>query len=344
MFRESSHPSVAWSSQGASEHNIFDKHLPQEVESVRVEVQRGAIFKPPSPAGPGDPGANVRAYDIKVEPGGHARRSRAVVSRTARGSEVGLPPKENFADMQEDERFIFRQERVRRFKVDNHFPALVASPRIMPQWSASLSSHGYSKVNPSARHSLSPRALREAAALQLTRPTVSNSMKHTTKRHMETPRPWLVSGAAEAVELISDRKPALFDEKYDSPRVQEREEIDQAKERWVGDATMMPPNKAACQATCITTWPSLQSHIAAVRERGRAMNQSLQERYTAKRESFQKEQKLRGNLSSFEKRVEQLDRAAEEARKDMIRKETMQVKPVEGPMAGLKHLVNLKKL
>lgn len=348
MFRDVSQQSVAPSSHGAGEPtSAFDKHLPREVESLRVEVPRGGVRGPAGPR-PRIPGpAQVRTYDITVEPGGHVRKPKDLIREAAvrpvsldigrrRSSENASEGRDN------EERFSFRRERVRRFKVGSHFPALVASPRLVPPWpSSNAESDGVGRGAPT----LSPRAVREVATAQLMRPTVSNSKKHQAKRNDEMPRPgpWLTCGVAGAGELISDRKPALYGERYDSPRAQEREEYRDAKGRWVGESTIVPANKAECQSTCNSTWPAVQSHIAALRERGRALNETLHERYQTKRQHYQKEQKDRGPGSSFERRLEAIERAAEEARRAAAAKESSEAKPPDNPMSGFKGLVSLKK-
>jgi len=342
MLQNATQTSVTWSSQAANELSIFEKQLAQEVEPLQVQV--------PFVGGKAQELRSFRrTYDITVEPKGHAKKAKDLIREAAKSTSYSdydhMQRRDSGeSDGVQEERCAFRRERLKRFQVGNHFPALVTSPRIVPSWS--LSRTGESSVNGSltARRTSTPRARLEESLSHLTKPTISNTMKHQAKHKEEAPRTWLVSGAAGTGELISDRRPALFEEKYDTPRLQQHEEYHEAKERWVGDATILPPSRAEARAACDPVQPLLQSHIAAVRERGRARNESLKERYEVKRQNFQKELKERGPLSSFEKCLEAREKAAEEAtRKTMAKKDVPEVKHVDNSMSGLKGLVGLKK-
>jgi len=115
--------------------------------------------------------------------------------------------------------------------------------------------------------------------------------------------PWFVSGASGASDLICDRRPVLHNEEFDDG--QTSKEMRDADERlWVGESSILPPSVAAAKVSFDSGRPQLESHIAAMRERGRAYNESLKERYEVTRESFQREQaaliERQGCLSTFE--------------------------------------------
>merc|ERR1712048_1325534 len=83
----------------------------------------------------------------------------------------------------------------------------------------------------------------------------------------------------------------------------------------MGEDTILPTSIAAAKASCDSNRLLIESHIAAMRERGRVFNESLKERHEAKLQNFQKERKERGLASSFEKNCAAKDKAVEAARK-----------------------------
>merc|ERR1712217_348020 len=170
-------------------------------------------------------------------------------------------------------------------------------------------------VNDRAPAPLSPATAQFQRESKITKPTVSNSRKHQVKWPEKSTRPWLVSGASGAGELISDRRPALFEENYDAERMLRQEEVLEAKERWFGDSTILPTSCSEAKGSCDSSKPVVDYHIALMREKGRTQNESLKERYDSRLKKFQEERKERGAQSGFERSMEAKDRAAEAARK-----------------------------
>jgi len=328
--------SLAQSSEQEDESRTFDKQLPRDIEYVRVQVQRGAVVRRQR-----DPTTHVRTYDIMVEPGGHARRQKDLIREAGQvpahhvdwDSEVKGTSEHSELE-QVGERFSFRRERARRFKVGSHFPALVASPRIVPAWPSLESGQASSsRTSPSHGGGGSPRSVREVPTRQLTKPTISNTAKHTAK-HQEGPltRHWATTGPAS--ELLSDRRPALYDEHYEAAMDQQRKEYMEAKGRWVGEATILPATHASCLDT---RGRAVRSHIAAQR-RSSTSSESLQERYEVSRKHFQMQRQERSGRSRFERHLEAAkERAADE-------EETMTARELpEAKLAGFKCLADLKR-
>lgn len=340
MLRDPSQPSIVSSSAAVSEPSAFERELPNSVESLAVELPRG-LKTPGSVRLAGQMGSEVkvptRKYNVTVEPRGRAKKPKDAMRVSSKPlsdiemdverHRVGDPAVDGLVD----DRFAFRHERQKRFQIGSHFPALV-SPRLVPSWhlsaaGRSVAAQGGAQLSPaSAQAQATPRSLASAAVSSgqpgsgstLSKPTVSHSRKQTQKRPPDSEPPWLASGATGARDLICDRKPALHSEHYDAPRVCHREDHEFQKELWVSDTTMLPASSAEAKAGFDASRPQLESHIAAMRERGRAFNESLRERYDSLRENFQRErsnmiEKQRG-LSSFEmamKEKEQAEAAAQ---------------------------------
>jgi len=81
---------------------------------------------------------------------------------------------------------------------------------------------------------------------------------------------------------------------------------------------MLPTSRALCRVACDSAQPLLLRRTAAVREQAKARNASLRERYEAGRRDFQREQKERGGLSSFERSMELM--LAEDAQRESLLK------------------------
>jgi hypothetical protein len=252
-----------------------------------------------------------------------------------------------------DERFVFRRERAKHFQVGRHFPAL-ATPRLVPSWTLSEAGRQNAEhpqqAQPAAGSSGSGRRKIRSPSARLVQPTVSLSRKHQAKRPESLNVPWLVSGTAGASDLISDRKPALFEDSYDDPHALALAEAKEARlrllEEGVDASGFLPVCASDAREICdrsrlngqngIPDWlmyyavkednaaakrlvdklGAMELATNRIREEGRKQNQSLQERYMQKRKNFQS-QRAADAMSSFDQfRLEK----AEELQRELRRK------------------------
>mmetsp|Transcript_60863 Transcript_60863/g.156882 ORF Transcript_60863/g.156882 Transcript_60863/m.156882 type:complete len:363 (+) Transcript_60863:34-1122(+) len=361
MWHDNSKLSVAWSSAtGASELSVFEQELPQAVESLSVEQPRG-LRTHGSPRVAGQiPGAKhrvrMRTYDITVEPNGRMLKAKDAIREASRHrSEIEHDlERHKIQDPTLDgalgDKFVFRRERMKRFQVGSHFPALV-SPRLVPSWR--LSAAGEQSVQQPAQPTAasgSPQSAR-GDSLSVTRTTASMRRKQQVKHQEEAATPWLRGSSTEASWLISDRKPALYADEYDALEAKQRAEHHKARECWVGESTMLPPSTAAAKMSSAAGRAELESHFAAVRERGRALSESLKERYEVNRAAFQQEREAAlnefGSLSTFEQSVARRDQAELERRRAAARAKLeadrrLSEKKEDSAVAGLKGLASLR--
>jgi len=270
----------------------------------------------------------VRTYRLTVEPQGRSHKPKDAMRQASKPvSDIDLDMerlRSGDVDTFVDERFVFRRERLRQFQMDSHFPALL-SPRLVPSWK--LSAAGRLSVERERDWAEpSPRG-----ASTVTKPTLSHALKQADKRSAEALAPWMVSGPASARELC-DRRPALYAAQAWSEGSAERESSEP-------QSTLFLTSASAARAGFDESRPVLESHIAAMRERGRAYNEALKERYEASRASFKKMREeasqQRGGLSSFE-RVYQ-DKLQEEASRKVaaMSAKTVEVKKDDSKFQGL---------
>jgi hypothetical protein len=144
---------------------------------------------------------------------------------------------------------------------------------------------------------------------------------------------------------ISDRRPALFDDKYDNMHRQRLKEYEEAKEQWLGESTMVWGNKGSATSRC---WSSpagsvVENDIEALRERGKMLQESLREDYEMKRAVFQHKQREQGDISGFQRRLERLRKAeAEEALQRANRRNSGEKVQERQDFADLKKHFSLK--
>jgi len=348
MRHGASHTSVAASSLDESTASLFQRHLPQNIEAVEVCVPRG-LRTPASPRIAGGLGGTCQSktYCVVVEPNGRAKRPKEILREEVRPRtdfDVEVERGQVFSDAENgagvDERIRFRRERLRHFQLGSHFPALV-SPRLVPTWKRTLrdessASEGFRDeaslppIQPSqpssARGVGSPRPVGST----LSKPTASHIQKQQVKRPENLAPPWHASGVAGAADLICDRVPSLHQDEYCPPSYATRHTEDD-KELWMHGSTRLPVGVAAAKVSFDSNRPYVQSHIVAMRERGRAFNDDLQERYEHMRQNFQKEQQAiierQGALSSFEQGFE---REREEEARQLVKEREQTSKEVVG--------------
>jgi len=226
-----------------SDWKAFDQELIQRVETIKVDVPRGAkVHSSVRVAGQAwrrkdsDALPSTRKYTVTVQPGGRSQMPGApiwektkpltCIDMDVKSAKDGDP----YVCSVVEERSLFRQERLRRFQMGSHFPALV-SPRIVPSWEKSQArqqNRAFEEAESGGGHA---NGQRHTESTTLTRLTQSQCRKqgHKVEPHHETP--WFVTGAAATGKLISDRKPALYMDSYDGAKEQERESIRLEKQR-----------------------------------------------------------------------------------------------------------------
>jgi len=345
MERVASQRSVAFSqfSAAPSELSSFGRELPQEIATVKVEIPRG-LRGGGSLRVTGQVKASKRAtrtYNVTIEPNAREMKTKDAMRIAAK------PFSDSDYDFQQslqndpelegilEERALFRNERVKHFQVGSHFPALV-SPRLVPSWRLSAAGR-QSLEDCGASGGKTPRSGRDVSEA-LTKPTASKVSKQQAKRSESPNPPWRASGMAGAEATICDRGPALFDGTYDSPQTLQREEYNQAKDRWVGEKTILPTKASPREEK------ESDEYIAAMRERGHEFLDGLNKRYEVKRSKFRKEKDERGPWSNFEMSiVKKKARIKQQQMKEAQEKKSkpVEVKPVENPMAGLQGLGGL---
>lgn len=302
MLRNLSSRSVAQSSASAS-LSAFDRELPKAVETLEVVLPRGLrVYASPRVAGrvrtTPSGSSRTRKYDVTVEPNAHSKRPKELLRELAKQpSCLDLEAElQEAADCILDQRRLFRRDRAKRFQVGSHFPAL-AAPRLVPSWRRSAARK--SAETGSICFTLQPDGSASTSSLAR-RPTMSHCSKQRVKRMNWEAGQWHNASGMLAEQLICDRRPALYEGLYDTPRIRQQQEMLESKRRWVGQATILPTNPAVARVAFDSARLPLNSQVAAVRQRGRALNEDLKERYLARRQLFQNELQARGNLSSFE--------------------------------------------
>jgi len=315
MRRAPSAKSVA-PTEASSILDAFDQSLPQVVESYTVSLPRGLRFPGPRSLAAGRVQAVIsqvpaKTYAVTVEPCAHTKKPKVLQRDFAQpltSLEFDIQQRDQETEPSLDaldERFCFRSERVKRFEVGRHFPALV-SQRLVPAWtrlplaraaamgqdepgsshdggescSADLGSVAVSppQSRPSSKGrpptgcgssvaSCAPQqqppvqlavsaagggAVSATAASgqqqqpppsqRLVQATASTSSKRSPKRTKAPVPCWHVGWTTEAGAL-RQRPPTLCGCEYDAERIALREERQAAKDRWVGETTMMPSGK-----------------------------------------------------------------------------------------------------
>jgi len=249
-----------------SEPSSFERRLPQDVESVRIELPRGLkCYGSLSVAGQsGSLRVPTKVYNVTVEPNACQRKAKELIREHSRPctSEYALQPRSS-GELSFDsvyfgrdahtaptqgsasstkvtsihERTCFKAERAHKFAIGRYFPAL-ANPSLVPTYRLPNGRKRREQLAPMGDNS--PRAgssslpQRKKQSSTLMDPTFSKTLKHESKRDVITNLPFL-SGAVDrgpSSNMISDRGPALFSEFYETPREVQKEEYRSTKDRW----------------------------------------------------------------------------------------------------------------
>lgn len=326
--------------QHASIGSLFESVLPQRTTQLEVKLPRGlrAHGSPRIAAGCLH-SVPTKAYTVIVEPRAHrvgpkeALRLQAL--RAGASDEPVSDDDEERPWTEVDERLQFRRERLKHFEMRTHFPALV-SPRLVPGWKEVAGQVAGDAVQADPLRPLKDAPLMTAAAStrsqaparrkgprlsQLTRPTASQMHMKREKHEAVNGVYWRTTGVAGIY-----RAPGLFQDVYRDPRVELRSTTLADKEAWMAESTMLPVGNVAGKVTFDSNQPHLQSHIAAMRERGRAYNDSLKERYEQSREAWSRgrEQLIMdrgGLLSSFDQLLVREQLEAEERERNKPKEE-----------------------
>lgn len=212
----------------------------------------------------------------------------------------------------------------RPFEVGRRFPALTC-PRQVPAWATEKVVR---EDTPTAFSRTTQACMRKQqnqdGKLQDTSRSTCGMTSGSSTFHRAL---WQPGGSSDAVELICDRKPALFDDAFESVRRAERvDEMDQ-KARWVGQKTILPTSRAY---ECDTERQELQGYVGALRERGRGIiNANLRKRYDHKRTLFKAQRAERGGTSNFEISVREKVKAEEQVRVKTALQKEQAAAPVE---------------
>merc|ERR1719265_639692 len=126
-----------------------------------------------------------------------------------------------------DDRFCYRNQRSKKFSMNNHFPALV-SPRLIPSY----------RMQQAGQQISTPR---EDSTLHSG--TVSTARKQRSKRPKDPLQPFIPS-TRNAERAICDRQPALYDTPYESSKSSQIQEYQEHKDKMCGPSTMLPTNIA----------------------------------------------------------------------------------------------------
>jgi len=303
----------------------FKRHLPKDTQllTVKLNGNKSATSNPASPISK----VRDRTYSVTVEPNGRTRKAKDNMRRECkRLTSLDFDLERSSDPSLEgllDKRFCFRQDRVKHLEVGRQFPALT-NQQLVPSWRLTTAGKESFRCSKARSHSQEDK---QSRLTKLTKPTTAHIRKSMTKRPQDPAKPWLVSGAAEAEGLICDRNPALFQDEYDSPRQTQRHCDIEARDRWVGENTILPTSTAEAKMLCDSARPEVDRHIAIMRARGRYFNEELKERYELKRDLFQRQWEERGPISNFEASVIAKEKTEEFTRREHQKKLTELPKP-----------------
>lgn len=376
MYRDTSQKSVrslngfSVTSRGSGELSAFEEQLPQTAESLAVQINQSQRY-PGSllvdslgqPTGVMRDMALVepKRYELTVEPHVRTVKAKDIIRESARMRtdiefDIELTrANPSLADGLVDERFMFRRERAKHFQMGRQFPAL-ATPRLMPSWALSEVGRQSALQADSAQPSRGQRKCRGPSE-HLTRETASHRKQHHPRHEDHHNVPWLVSGTSGATELISDRRPTLFQDSYEDPiaqvRAKEAEGRRRLQEEGVGPVAFMPGCPSDAKAICdrsrlnsqkviLPEWllfhamnngennaarrliDKLEAKqkpgtIKKVREYGRRNVQALKDRYAEKRRHFQSARTFQP-VSSFDRFV--FEKEMEMQQQELLKQKT----------------------
>eukprot|EP00746_Dinoflagellata_sp_MGD_P119064 gnl/MRDRNA2_/MRDRNA2_55044_c0_seq1.p1 gnl/MRDRNA2_/MRDRNA2_55044_c0~~gnl/MRDRNA2_/MRDRNA2_55044_c0_seq1.p1 ORF type:complete len:302 (-),score=55.59 gnl/MRDRNA2_/MRDRNA2_55044_c0_seq1:57-962(-) len=261
-----------------AELSTFERRCLQEAESVSIEIPRGLRVASTARVAGRRQNAPSRTYSLTVEPKGRMKKAKDLLRETSKPltdleydlQQTAMGKKEVEGLL--NERFCYRNQRVKKFNLTSHFPALV-SPRIVPSY----------RMQQAGSQIGTPR---DDSTLHSD--TVSTQRKHRSKRPKDPLQPFIPS-TRNAERAICDRQPALFDTPYESSRAAQLQEYADHKDRWQGPGTMLPTNIARTQATCEPNRQEKDEHITRMREKGKEQQRALEEQYFVKLKAFQEE-------------------------------------------------------
>lgn len=341
MYRDPSARSVAQSSI-SEVPSIFSKQLPQEAVDIIVNLPRGlkCAASPRLAGGVKGPAGVMtfptKRYELTMSPNArpvNAKEQLRMQARAFATMETNFWESKPEALTEWDRKHMFRQERLVAFQAGLHFPALV-SPRLVPSWESAvkhcsvadpaseteaaeagsqqrdlLSARGASLKKPLPEVSPSPRG-------QVTKPTVAQMRKCRPKHAEVQEESWHITGTASASHLVCDRKPVMFEDIY-SPQLPphlQTENVEESKKLWMAPVTLLPPSPAIAKYICASGRMELHNDIAAIREKGRVMNQALKERHDVHRRKWESDREQVMQLSLMERA--RWEAAQEKARTD----------------------------
>lgn len=240
----------------------------------------------------------TKTYNVAVERNGWPKKPKDMLRQSARPTPA-LEHEAAASDSDDGDvrALVMRQRRLSRFRVGCHFPTLV-SPQLLKA--------------PTTGSAAGPAVHHEPGEV-FPKPARCAKTRKQTKLLLEGLPPWVATGSAGAEERICNRQPALGVSMAAS-------EDPGALPPLHGAAPVQAamPDDADPFTSSVGTSPSSASgaakRIAAMRERGRAFNESLNDRYAVSRERFraQRSQLKRqhgGALSTFEQTLEEDDGA-----------------------------------
>lgn len=343
--------------------SLFGSILPQEAENIETHLPRGMRFAlSPDLVGHGKVAEvlkqSAKTYNVTVDPDGRTKLKGDMIKEVLRYGDSPTPsaenygielPKVRFGDAVQDsivderyERSIFRKERLRRFNLHRHIPALV-TPRLVPFWRGSLrevnkntpAQEAQARIEEALRslyvkkrkHKRNIRTAKYTTVPVNLTPTVSTAQKRQNKIEPEPPS-WAITSEANKHDILHPTHDC-FDHDgagtvQDQLKEREQKEYKENKDKWLSN-TMLPAGRTPTRGS---------QQIAEVREKGKANLQNLRSEYQQKLDKFQQKQKKRqeaGPQSSFQrfwvdhKNKERLEREAAER--------TVEDKPV-GPVCS----------
>jgi hypothetical protein len=273
--------------EGKSLPSLFQRQLLCEPEEVVVDIPKGVPAEHSQSASTWCSRRRARLrnrrYFVTVEPNPDFRQPMPQPSQLVPSTR--LPPLS--ADEHLGEKPSFRQERAGKFHTGRHFPALVASPQLLPTWRRAnkAAAKAAAKAQTARPHYNAPE---DEAEVPFMKPTESAARKLRDKKLDVGARTFVCTAPTSARDLLCDRGPALHADPYDLALAEERERAKQTKESLRGAPTVLT-SIASARSSCDSFRPRLDDHIAEMRHRGRAMNASLKERYQQRLKAFREE-------------------------------------------------------
>lgn len=306
--------------------------MPHEAEDIETHLPRGMRYAlSPQLVGHGKVAdllkQSGKPYHVTVEPQGRKAVKGDMIKEILKYGDTEAPtvdfglelPKVRFGDAVQDaivderfERAVFRKERVQKFNLHKHIPALV-TPRLVPFW------RGKKEENPEQKSPAEEAQLRIEEALRslyvkrrkhkrkrnqkvystvpvMLTPTLSTAQKRQVKVEPEPPS-WMISSVSSAQKIMHPPYESDSGEMgtvADKVKEKKRREYEESKEKWLYN-DMIPPGRTPSQGS---------QQIAEVREKGKANLQVLRSEYQQKLDKFQQKQRKRqesGETSSFQR-------------------------------------------